>query len=381
MSEFIADPASLNPSHPEEVLAYLPYRFGYRPQQSLVTLAIVEPVPGVQQVGLAARLDLADLQRPSIFEAALAGIGYQMGQDDAVGCVSVLYTDEPLDRVRTGAGGAGQVMSRWCEQFRYADPAHAWIVTASHFGPWRVGEQGAGEIECPDEGYPVHLLDQTVIGAQMVLAGHALAGSRDELACPRICASTPRTIAARAASRERRRMKALPMEARQEWRERRLSDFALELAAAERGDTRQDNAATWGRLGAMLDDPLLRDVILVWSLTGHRLPVGSPEVMNTMEKMLIGNLHIPTTEHVRAIDEVVLQIVRHCARGRAGYALAMVAWMAWWRGEGARADVVLGQSLQEDSHCSLALLLRDILTAQIRPGWARPATVVARLRE
>ena len=64
-------------------------------------------------------------------------------------------------------------------------------------------------------------------------------------------------------------------------------------------------------------------------------------------------------------------------RGRPGQtgaqapALTLLALLAWWRGDGARARVLLDGSLDAEPGYRLAELLDDALRAAIPPGWVR----------
>ena len=75
-----------------------------------------------------------------------------------------------------------------------------------------------------------------------------------------------------------------------------------------------------------------------------------------------------------AVHEAVLEGV--VARGRTGAqapALTLLALLSWWRGDGARARLLLDGALDADADYHLAELLDDALTAAIPPGWVRHA--------
>ena len=44
--------------------------------------------------------------------------------------------------------------------------------------------------------------------------------------------------------------------------------------------------------------------------------------------------------------------------------------LAWWRGDGARAAILLERAVDDDGGYSLALLLTDALRHGVPPGWA-----------
>jgi hypothetical protein len=75
-----------------------------------------------------------------------------------------------------------------------------------------------------------------------------------------------------------------------------------------------------------------------------------------------------------AVHEAVLEEV--VARGRSGAqapALTLLALLSWWRGDGARARLLLDSALDADPEYHLAELLDDALLAAIPPGWVRHA--------
>ncbi|WP_448629283.1 DUF4192 family protein [Cellulomonas soli] len=62
------------------------------------------------------------------------------------------------------------------------------------------------------------------------------------------------------------------------------------------------------------------------------------------------------------------------AHGRAGGqapALTLLALLAWWCGDGARAQVLLERALADEPAHRLALLLAEALEAALPPGWVR----------
>jgi hypothetical protein len=69
-------------------------------------------------------------------------------------------------------------------------------------------------------------------------------------------------------------------------------------------------------------------------------------------------------------------LLRHVARGAAGTPqaaapLSLLAWLAWWCGDGARAWVYVDHALAADPGYSLARLLATTLEHALGPGWVR----------
>lgn len=367
-------PFRLRLDHPDDVLAYLPYRFGFVPTDSLAVLAVLEPRPGEITVGLAARLDLADLARPAVLRATVEALTDQLDRDPTVGAITVVYSDIAPTGVRAGWGVAGRVLQRWLAEFAFADPTATYLVTPTRYRCLECAEPPC----CPAGGHDVERLRTSEVAAQMVLEGEVLVPTREALRCSRDAPPERAATAARAAQRERRARGSRSPEQQRRWRRRTLDRFGAALDAAGspgRGGGLQP--AEVGRLGAALDDPDLRDAVVAWTLGGRRLPPGSHAVLDAFGGVVTGALAPPPQEHLDAACIVLTEIARHAAPGRAGYPLAVLAWLAWWRGHGARADVLRQQSLEEEPGNTLSLLLCDILDGGVRPGWALPGWSVA----
>ncbi len=350
-----------------DVLAYLPYRFGYVPTDSLAVLAISDLAPGRRQLGVAARLDLPDLADPEVLGAALAGITAHMENDGAQWAFTVLYTDVPFEEIASGISPAGMTLRRWLRGFPLSDRTSTVLVRPDSYRCLECAEHPC----CPTDGHPISTLSSTTVAAEMVLAGEALVGSRAELGCPLDVDPAARADAVAAAEHERAALRGLSGRARARWRRDVLDDVARALLRTGRG--RPVPVATLGRLSAALADGDVRDVVLAWVLSGHRYGLRSPQTLDVLTSAMDGTLTPPPEQHVQAVRRLLADVARHGAPGSAGRPLAILAWLAWWRGEGARADVLARQAHDDDPVCRLADLMRAILDHAVPPGWARPS--------
>jgi hypothetical protein len=66
---------------------------------------------------------------------------------------------------------------------------------------------------------------------------------------------------------------------------------------------------------------------------------------------------------------VLERLVAHQPAGERAPALTLLALLAWWGGDGARAGVLLDRALRCDASYRLALLLAEALAAGLAPGW------------
>ncbi|MBO9569182.1 MAG: DUF4192 family protein, partial [Cellulomonas iranensis] len=89
----------------------------------------------------------------------------------------------------------------------------------------------------------------------------------------------------------------------------------------------------------------------------------------------VGRLVDPATgrapdDAVRAAERALEGVVAHGRRRAQAPATTLLALLAWWRGDGARAGVLVERAVTDDPGYRLAHLLRGALDAGLAPGWA-----------
>lgn len=388
------DTTTLRVSEPRELLALVPYRLGFRPRDSAVAISL-RPPRG--KVGLVVRVDLeqlADADDGGRCARALVGL---LDQDGARRAILVVYVE---DDPRTA--GTDRV-ARAVEAFREAaavplGDVAVWVVTATGYLALDCTDHSC----CPPGGRPLRELDSTQTSARMVLAGSAVADSRRDLGRIRPADEDARRGAARTRRRwERRREEALAQggHALVAWRRDCLAAWraAVERETADRdiggadtdlvpgGTARGTGRAPWGRIEAGLVDRRVRDAVLVGMLPGTG---DLPELSVTGESpapavdAAVGAAVATLVDPARAVrpaadvdvhERVLERVVAHGRSGSQAPALTLLAMLAWWRGDGARAAVLLERALADEPAHRLAVLLADVLAAAVPPGWARSA--------
>ncbi len=381
---------------PRELLAYVPYRLGYRPQDSVVLVGL-RPPRG--RIGLVVRVDVADVADLEHGPQLARSVVGHLAADGAQRVVLVVYTDAPLR-----SGGVGTAVAR-------AAVEHCREAVEPHHGPvdvWVVSPSGWYALDCaedeccPPGGRPLRELESSEVGAHMVLAGAALADSREEaLRIPRAGADARRR-AARAARRVRDRAReggppgtwadpdagavARRVESLAEWRAAVARAVAHEQDRA-RGEapgagtgTGLPPATVLGRLAAGLEAVPVRDAVLVSlvpgtgdladrTVRGGDVDAGTAHAIASIVDPAAGLAPDPdVTGPARAVLEAV---VAHAPRGSTAPALTLLALVAWWHGDGGRAGRRLEEALAEDPTYRLALLLSSALDAGVAPGWIR----------
>jgi len=378
------DTTTIRVSEPREMLAYLPHQLGFRPSHSAVAVSL-RPPRG--RIGLVARVDLPDLADVERGPQLARGLVSHLVADRASGAVLVLYTQEdPRDPgpTRTLARAAA-------EHFREA--AHTLL---GEVVVWVVAPDGYLALDCDDReccprgGRPLRDLDSTAVGAHMVLAGSSVADCREDLARIRPAPGNARRSVSRVAVRWRTRHDEAQRDgddALGAWRERSVTAWrsAVAVELARSGGTRATATAplgpsALGRIEAGLDDRRVRDGILVTLVPGTRdlaersvrddATAASSEMADAVGAMIDPRCAVAppaaeTAAHVRVLEAVVA----HGRRGAQPPALTLLALLAWWQGDGARARLLLERALVEDPEYTLAQLLDATLAAAVPPGW------------
>lgn len=367
---------TLRVSEPREILALVPHRLGFRPRDSAVAVSL-RPPRGV--VGLVVRVDLVHLADESDGPLLARSLVSLLDRDAARRGILVLYTDHDP----RGEDGPQQRATR---HFREAagkalGDIHVWVVTPEGYFALDCHDDC-----CPPGGRPLRDLESTQVGATLVLAGSAVADSREDIARIHPAHGEIRRSVARVRRRwERRRQDAVaagPDEVTR-WREESLAAWRAAVALVAT-DGPGSGGAPWGRLEVGIADKPVRDAVLVSLVPGTgdlpeqcvRGEDATPELdaalSGAMAMIIDPRRGVVPPERATAVHEAVLEAM--VARGRTGAqapALTLLALLAWWRGDGARARVLLDGALDAEPGYRLAELLDDTLRAAIPPGWVR----------
>lgn len=368
---------------PRELLAYLPHQLGFHPRESAVVVSIRDPRG---RVGLVARVDLADLGDPVAGPQVARTLIGHLATDGAARTVLVLYTqDDPR-----GSGPGTELARAAAYQFGAAagwtfGGAEVWAVVGT--GYLRLACED--DLCCPPGGRPLSDLQATAVGAHMVVAGSCVLDSRDDLARVPAAGAPARRNAARAAARwERRRDEAASLGdpdavavALVAWRAAGLALWRdLVAAAADGSDV---GPAALGRMAVGLRDTRLRDAALVACVPGSGdaperclvAPAGALDtrVTQAVEAIVDPRRGVPPPDDVGVHEAVLRQVAAHARTRDQAPALTLLAVLAWWQGDGARAAALVERASVLDPVHRLARLLGDMLDAGLPPGWVARA--------
>ncbi|PFG37885.1 uncharacterized protein DUF4192 [Georgenia soli] len=369
-----------------DLLALVPYRLGFHPAESAVLVTLTGTPQGTRRVGLVARMDLSDLDEPSRGPAAAAVLAGHVAATEPDEGLLVLYTDTPDDSGRLEA-----VVAHLTD----ALDAELWPV-APDLETWVVGPDGWAHLDacdcCPAAGRPLAELSASAGALAMVVAGYGATGRRSDLGVERVTDTDALGAAHVAAEEERRRRAAvlrscggaplvrgaafgvpgarpardqLPLE---RWREdaARLWDGAV--ASAGPGPAGGASAEALGRLLVALGDKVVRDAVVAAAMVGG----GACTAEFLDPDVVVRAFETETPPDLGAVGAAIAlahRVAAHAPPGDGGPALGLLAYLAWWGNEGARADVVARQALAEEPGHRLAELVVAALDAGVPPAW------------
>ncbi|QGQ19137.1 DUF4192 family protein [Cellulomonas sp. JZ18] len=384
------DHLTLRLDDPRELLAYVPHRLGFRPHESAVAVALRGPRG---RVGLVVRVDLDDLAHPTHGPQVARALAGHLDRDGATRVLLVAYTERDAGE-RLAREGAAH-LAEACDV--PVGPLEALLVSA---GAYRCLACPPGC--CPPGGRPLDDLRSTRVGAEMVLAGSVVVDRREDLArIPSAPAEARRSVARARGRWDAARLRAAAdgddavaawrLASLRAWREE-VGDAVARPAPAvgvrgtatdARGPGGRTTFSRLGRVEAGLRDRRVRDAVLVTLVPGTgRLPersLAAPQVRaaddrllgDAMARVVDPDVGVAPPPSARRHEVVLEQVVAHGRAGGQPPALTLLGLLAWWRGDGARASLLLDRALAGDGEYRLALLLARTLEAGLPPGWVR----------
>lgn len=297
-------------SSPGDIVATVPSLCGFLPQDSLVLLSLRGPR---RRLGLTIRVDLPP---PEAVVPVVAALVDRVVQDGGSSAVLVLYASTPdaalALAVQDCCSAAGVAVA---EALHVTDGCWTSYLCS---GPC-----------CPPSGTPVGEAP-ALVRAEHALDGRSVLASREDLVHALAAPLEPVDLtevgeswAATDPLAARTRALALAREA--------LGKVAAPLAPS-----------TAAVLGVALHDVRVRDELATWAL-----------------------------DDSDALLALLQQVARQVGPPWDAPVCTVLAWVAYCRGDGARANVALDRALRTDPDYSLALLLRSALDGALPPADVR----------
>lgn len=339
---------TLRLSSDADLVGAIPHLLGFHPAES-VTLLTTEMVVGGRGVGPAARLDLAGA-------GGYGGEGYvQEVVDrfarDRLGILAVVvHTGAPLAEAR----GSVHVTSA-VERVRAADDERvgAWLVAADGW------QRLPGHAPFRDRGGPrplEELMSSNAV-ADLVLSGSAPVAGRDGLGVRREPSTDEgRRLVGAVDARMQRRPPGIGLTVRA------YDDLVSRRTLGRPGPLIARDHDLLARLLVGIERLDVRDAVLTRVLVGTGLPVEMLSEPEIAAPLWTGGGH-ETAERRLPLET----IARLAPDGAAAPALAMLAMLAWRRGDGARAAVLAELALLDRPGYALALLVADLQASGTAP--------------
>lgn len=350
---------------PRDLLSYVPFRLGFAPRESIVVLCLDG---GAGRVGLVARHDLPPLWSdvPSLARvlAALAA------RDGAASAVLVLYRSGPVP---------ARVLTALTLAFRVADIA---VLDVFQVDDERYRCLTCSGPCCPSEGWPLSDLDSSVVGAEMVLQGNVVAPDRAALLADlrRVEAQDADRLPQELVMAEERWSGGTRVRARRRVEAVRVWNAAIERCLA--GDRLPLSLRDTARLATAFQDVVVRDAVVLRTvphgqaaaLAHARGAVDDPLVVAALDAAFGAReprqpAQPPDPDLVQAVDLLLRHLVRSVDGERSISPLAVLAWSAWWRGDGALADLLVDRLLTVSPAHAFGLLLRAAVDQCLPPPW------------
>lgn len=361
---------------PRDLIALVPYRLGFRPAESAVVLSLRGPRG---RVGMIARVDLEALIGVESGEAVAESLVDAVVRDGAHRAVLVVYADHDA------RGRAAEALATFLPAARpLLGDVECWVVEPS--GWYALG--CADERCCPEGGRPHSDLESAPVSAAMVLSGVAVERDREALGSVGEVPAAQRRSARRAADRWSARRAVLGGRLDDErWRADGLALWRRCLERLELGVEPAEEvvrSTTVGRLRAALDDVLVRDAVLVTLVPAHAgeddLPrrvvardasAGLDAALRALTDPALGLA--PGEARSAAATTVLRAVAAHAGPEGHAPSLTLLAVLAWWGGDGARAAVLLERALRARPGYRLAMIVREAVGCGLPPGWLAPA--------
>lgn len=304
---------------PGEIVATVPLLCGYPPTDSVVVLSLRGPR---HRLGLTIRLDLP---LPGLAEQAAEALAERVAHDGGRSAVVVVYAAARQEAL--AAAVAAACATRGIE-----------VSESLHVAAGRWTSYTCDRRCCPAEGSPVPNAPG-LVEAQSALEGRAVLGSRAELVRSLAAADEP-LHRARVEQAGERWLALRQAEGVAAARRSALAAARLLLARVADGGTADDDGAA--ALAVALHDVHVRDEVATWG-----------------------------SSSADALLSLVEQVARRTPSPHDAPVCTVLAWTAYAKGDGGRANVALDRALATDPAYSLALLLRQALDGGLPPEQVR----------
>jgi len=353
--------------NPRDLFSVVPYALGYQPEESIVVICVRQ----AGSLGMIARTSLSDLPNSKCCIEIGEMIAQNAAKDDTVQAFVVIYCRANDEFTLHGY----KKQARHFADALQPIPSETWVIGAERY--FHVDRQYCKN--CPAEGFPVAELENTEASAALVFRGYAPAKSRDAyVRLPQPADS--QCHAAQAAETKFGQEKATAVGV-PSWRQKALT--AWQKMLKQSAQNKSISPKLLGLIGAALTDTAMRDAILISCLPGGiaaaKTVVDNPTADQQAAQVLAAvvgdeNPKPPDLVQHRAATTTLEAVAAHVSTPSKTAPLTLLAFLAWWAGDGTRAATRVGEALAIDPDYRLAVTLAGAIGSHLQPGWIKSRT-------
>jgi hypothetical protein len=328
---------------PRDIVALTWYRLGYPPRRSLVLIGLHGPR---HRTGLVIRVDLPP---PRYATSAVQRLGDHVRRSGADAAIALVFSDAAC-----GSRQPGVVKVLRDELRRLGLPLVDLLgVGRRAYRSYLCRNRAC----CPPGGRPLAEVMEGVLAAHMVFAGHTLVEDESALIADVMPAGDPPVTEPADLVADAGGVPPDPAQLLAGWR-----------AALDRAEP---DLPVLVRLGAAMADGRLRDAVMLTLV---------PDAGSAPEDVLAGwsvpldsLLARPPEDDLLERARAHLAAAARCSppRPRADL-LAVLAWLAWWSGDGGRARLLADLAEATWPGHRLAGMVSALLRACVPPPWVNP---------
>ena len=362
--------------NPTDLLSVVPLTLGYQPAESMLVICIRHN----GGLGMVARTSLSDIHCLKAANQISEMVSRNAVEDGAEQAFIVYYTSDTGEQAKQHLRNLTQVFQGRLESQDVE--CQVWLIDDTGYQHLVCDYDDC----CPPNGYPLIDLESTAVRATLVYQGYAAADSRAAYLKLKKASEKDRKLAQEGAVRFEERKKGRAVN----WRFEALTAWLFASELVRHKETIPPRVL--GMLGAALTETTVRDAVLMACIPGGLSTAAAlleehREATHTTREILESIVRIddaiaPSSELCRTATQVLSAVAAHADGPRCVVPLTLLGFLAWWSGDGTRANTRLEEATLLDSEYQFAQVLTRVQRQYLRPGWLRArAREAVRLRQ
>ena len=362
-----------------EIMSLIPFQLGFNPRNSIVLVSLRPQCQAGKNgltTGLIMRIDTAEINA-----AVVSVLSSHLQRDGADSVLMVAYFDDAQAADRfVGSTDLALINQSLVTDFT---EVISYLVMGEEFA--RIDSRG----QVVSLFKNVSELKYTKTALKMVLAGKQVEGSRADLAPVQECSQERKEAFAAAFEESLRKVDEAKGGGTNNGNKSGLFGIVTEfhdLMQAKIGNPKVvSDVVALGRLAGGLEDAFARDTVLVSLIPGNLEKVTQALKAPNSERefrqhpiwqsidLITGaqGALAPDEKQMRASVALLREIEGHLQLTRGVAVFGLLAWLSWWAGQGAQADLYVNRGLEVNSEYSFLIILKKMITLGMAPGWVK----------